>query len=209
VRVGLSIDLGIWAVDPDVEAAVRAAADALADAGAVVTEVDLGFRGDEEKFWNKLWSVFMAAYYGHLVEEFGHRMAPEVLGLIERGNAMSAVEYKQVEFIRTRMWDQLRPILATNEVLLCPTMATGPVDASISGTRVPGHMEEGRYHSPDMTAIWNMVSPCPALTVPCGLDGDGMPVGAQLIGQRWRSDRVLDVGGALERALPPVGRPPI
>ncbi len=209
VRVALSIDLGVWAVDPAVEAAVRAAADALSNVGAIVTEVDPGFRGDEEKFWNKLWSVFMATYYGHLVEEFGHTMAPEVLGLIERGNAMSAVEYKQVELIRSRMWSQLRPILAENEVLLCPTMATGPVDASITGTRVPGHMENGRYHSPDMTAIWNMVSPCPALTVPCGLDGDGMPVGAQLIGQRWRSDRVLDIGGALERALPPIGRPPI
>ncbi len=209
VRIALSIDLGVWEVDRAVEAAVRGAADALSDAGAIVSEVDLGFRGDEEKSWNKLWDVFMAAYYGHLVEEFGKTMAPEVLGLIERGNAMSAVTYKQVELTRTRMWRQLRPILVENEALLCPTMATGPVNASISGTRVPGHMENQRYHSPDMCAIWNMVSPCPALTVPCGLDDDGMPVGAQLIGRRWRSDRVLEIGQALERALPSIGRPPM
>lgn len=209
VRVGLSIDLGVWAVDPSIEAAVRRAADALADAGAIVSEVDVGFHGDEEQSWNKLWDVFMAAYYGDLVEEFGHEMAPEVVGLIERGNAMSAVEYKRIELVRTRMWNQMRPILANNEVLLCPTMATGPVEASITGKRIPGHMENGAYHSPDMTAIWNMISPCPVLTVPCGFDGDGMPVGAQLVGRRWRSDRLLEVGGALERALPTLGRPPI
>lgn len=209
VRIGLSVDLGVWAVDTAVEAAIRGAADALSDAGAIVTEVDLGFRGDEEKSWNKLWDVFMAANYGHLVEDFGDRMTPEVLGLIRRGNAMSAVEYKQVELTRTRMWTQLRPILAENEALLCPTMATGPVDASISGTRVPGHIDDGRYHSPDMTAIWNMVSPCPALTVPCGLDGDGLPVGAQLVGRRWRSDRVLEIGEAIEQMVPSIGRPPI
>ncbi len=209
LRVALSIDLGCWAVDSEVEARVRAAAAALADAGAIVTEVNPGFHGDEEKIWNKLWEVFMAAYYGDLVEEFGDQMSPDVLGLIERGNAMGAVEYKQVEFTRTRMWNQIRPILAEHDVLMCPTMATGPVNASMPGERIPNYMEDGLFHSPDMTAIWNMIAPCPVLTVPCGLDADGMPVGAQLVGQRWRSDRLLEIGEALERAVPAIGRPPI
>lgn len=208
-RIALSIDLGCWAVEPAVEAALRAAADALDDAGAIITEVDPGFHGDEEREWNKLWEVFMAAYYGDLVEEYADRMSIDVLGLIERGQALSAVEVKQVEFTRTRMWNQVSPILEANDVLLCPTMASGPVEASITGKRIPGHMADGRYHSPDMTAIWNMISPCPVLTVPCGLDGEGLPVGAQLIGQRWRSDELLSVGEALEAVLPTIGRPPI
>lgn len=207
VRVALSIDLGVWQVDPAIEDAVRAAAGLLEDAGATVTEVNPGFQGDEETAWNKLWDVFMATYYGHLVDEFGPQMTPEVLGLIERGNAMGAVEYKQVEFVRTRMWQQMRPILANHDVLLCPTMASGPVPASITGTRIPGHMVGDRYHSPDMTAIWNMISPCPAISVPCGLDASGMPIGAQLIGQRWRSHEVLDIAGLLEALLGPLGRP--
>lgn len=207
LRIALSVDLGCWAVDPAVERSVRAAADALADAGAIITEVDPGFHGDEEKAWNVLWGVFMATYYGDTVEEHGDHMSPEVLDLIERGRSTSAVDAKEVEFVRTRMWNQIRPILERNDALLCPTMATGPVEASITGKRIPGHMHEGRYHSPDMTAVWNMISPCPVLTVPCGLDDDGMPVGAQLVGQRWRSDRLLDVGGLLESILPAIGRP--
>ncbi len=209
VRVALSIDLGCWAVDPAIEAAVRAAADALADAGATVNEVNPGFLGNEEAEWNKLWEVFMAAYFGEHVAEFGDQMMEDVLGLIERGNAMSAVEYKQVELTRTRMWDQIRPILQDNDVLLCPTMATGPVEASIADRRSPSQTEGGRFHSPDMTAIWNMISPCPVMTVPCGLDGDGLPIGAQLIGQRWRSDKLLAIAAALESAVAPIGRPPI
>lgn len=209
VRVALSIDLGCWAVDPAIEAAVRAAADALADAGATVNEVNPGFLGNEEAEWNKLWEVFMAAYFGEHVAEFGDQMMEDVLGLIERGNAMSAVEYKQVEFTRTRMWAQIRPILQDNDVLLCPTMATGPVEASIADRRSPSQTEGGRLHSPDMTAIWNMISPCPVMTVPCGLDGDGLPIGAQLIGQRWRSDKLLAIAAALESTVAPIGRPPI
>jgi len=206
-RVAMSIDLGCWAVDPAIEAAVRAAAGALADAGAIVTEVNPGFFGDEEHAWNKLWGVFMAAYYGHLVAGFGDRMTPEVLALIEDGNATSAVEYKRIEFIRTRMWNQMRPILADNEVLLCPTMATGPLEASMTGKRIPGHMEGEWYHSPDMTAVWNMISPCPAISIPCGLDNGGLPIGAQLIGRRWRSDALLDIAEVLEAVVDPIGHP--
>ena len=208
IRVALSIDLGAWAVDPEVEAVVRSSADALASAGAIVTEVKPGFSGQEEVEWYKLWCVFMAAYYGDVVEEYHEKMSPDVLLLIERGQSMSAVEYKQVEFARTRMWEQMRPILERNEVLLCPTMSTGPIAADSRGQDHKSGMIDGRYHSPDMTALWNMLSPCPVLSVPCGLDGDGMPVGAQFVGRRWQEDRLLQVGRGLEAALALNLRPP-
>lgn len=208
VRVGLSIDLGAWVVDPSVEAAVRRTADVMSDAGAIVTEVNPGFTGEEESEWYKLWNVFMAAYYGDAVEEFGDQMSPVVLELIKRGHALDAVEYKQVEFTRTRMWTQMRPILEQNDVLLCPTMATTPVAAEVNGEKVKEGLVDGRYHSPDMTAIWNMISPCPVLSVPCGLDEDGMPIGAQLVGRRWQEDNLLRIGHGLETALDLQLRPP-
>ncbi|NNC81124.1 MAG: amidase [Acidimicrobiales bacterium] len=209
VRVALSIDLGCWEVEPSVEAAVRNAAEACENAGAIVSEVNPGFTGEEEREWYKLWSVFMATYYGDLVEEFGDKMTPAVRELISKGQAMDAVTYKRVEFMRTRMWWKMRTILANNHVFLCPTMATTPVPASSAELTLKAGMIDGRYHSPDMTAIWNMISPCPVLTVPCGLDADGLPVGAQLVGQRWRSDLLLRIGAGLEAALPPIGHPPL
>ncbi len=207
IRVALSVDLGAWAVDPSIEAAVRGAAAALADAGAIVTEVDPGLTGHEEEAWDRLWEVFMATYYGHLVAEFRERMDPNVLGLIERGEAMSAVEYKRIEFDRTAMWKRIAPILADHHVLLCPTMAQGPLPASLDGFEAPTPPDDGRCHSPDMTAIFNLISPCPVVTVPCGFDADQMPVGAQIVGRRWDETTVLRVGAAIEAALAPLGRP--
>ncbi len=50
----------------------------------------------------------------------------------------------------------------------------------------------------------------PALTVPAGLDGDGLPIGIQIVGPRWSELRLLDIAGALEEAdiLPGFTRPP-
>ncbi len=206
--VALSIDLGNWVVDPAIEAAVRGVADALDDAGAIVTEVEPGLTGEEEHEWNRLWDVFMATYYGHLVPEFADRMDPLVLELIERGNAMSAVDYKRIEYTRTGMWRRIAPILAEHDALLCPTMATGPVPATVASEPLPAPPDDGRHHSHDMTAIFNLISPCPALSVPCGLDDAGLPIGVQLIGRRWNEPGVLELGAAVEAAVPRVGRAP-
>ena len=31
----------------------------------------------------------------------------------------------------------------------------------------------------------------PAIAMPCGLDGDGLPIGVQLVGKRWSESRLL------------------
>ncbi len=43
---------------------------------------------------------------------------------------MSAVDYKQVELVRTDLWRRLAAVLADHDALLCPTMAVPPWPAS-------------------------------------------------------------------------------
>jgi Asp-tRNA(Asn)/Glu-tRNA(Gln) amidotransferase A subunit family amidase len=50
----LSVDLGCWAVDPEIEAAVMSAADALQRAGAEVVEVDVPMTARDEAVWMDL-----------------------------------------------------------------------------------------------------------------------------------------------------------
>ena len=135
MRLALSVDLGCWAVEPAIEAAVRAAADALRPAGAIVEEVELAMTHRDELVWVDLWGVFMAAYYGHLVEEFEAHMDPDVLGLIEHGNSLSAVHVKRLEIERTDLWRRVASVLKSHEAILCPTMATGPVPAAKADRR--------------------------------------------------------------------------
>ena len=64
LRLALDVDLGCYAVDPEVEAAVRQAAAALEDAGAVVEEVDLGWTRELADAWVAHWGVYLAAIFG-------------------------------------------------------------------------------------------------------------------------------------------------
>ena len=72
----------------------------------------------------------MAAYYGHLTAEFGDRMDPGVLGLIEAGRGMIAVNCRLLDSRRSDLWRRLAAVLANHDALLCPTMATPPLPAA-------------------------------------------------------------------------------
>jgi Asp-tRNA(Asn)/Glu-tRNA(Gln) amidotransferase A subunit family amidase len=209
LHLALSIDLGLWAVDPAIEAAVRAAAAALEAAGAVVEEVEVSVTRKDEDVWVDLWGVFMATYYGHLVDRYAAKMDPEVLRLIERGNTLSAVQLKGLELERTALWRRLAKVFGSHDALLCPTMSTGPSPAAKADRPKPPPAD-GRFHAADMTGVFNLVAPCPALSVPCGWDTDALPIGLQVVGRRWREDTVLQIGRAVELAIPDANRrPPI
>jgi Asp-tRNA(Asn)/Glu-tRNA(Gln) amidotransferase A subunit family amidase len=207
-RFALSVDLGGWWVDTAVVDAVRETAVALATAGAVVHEIELPSLAPYDEDWTVLWAVYMAAYYGEHLEELGDRMDSSVVHLIEKGRQVSAVDYKRLEIARTQLWRVMAGVLSDHDGLLCPTMA---VPAPKVGKHDPRPSpEDGLYHSDDMTAVFNLIAPCPVVSVPAGFTTAGLPVGMQIVGRRWRDDEVLEAARAVELVRPWADhRPPL
>lgn len=48
----------------------------------------------------------------------------------------------------------------------------------------------------------------PSVVLPCGFSRDGLPIGLQLTGRKWRDIELLSVARAVERLLPPCPVPP-
>src|SRR4030095_12291277 len=74
LKLALNIDLGCYGVDSEVESAVRAAGPALTEAGASVEEVEIPWTRRVADGWNETWQVFMAAYFGHVLDEYRNKM---------------------------------------------------------------------------------------------------------------------------------------
>ncbi len=208
LKLALSVDLGYYALDADVEANTRAAAEALREGGATVNEVALPWSREINDAWYAHWGVYLATFFGDHLEEWRERMDPKVVALMDAGLAMSAVDFKKTEFVRTRQWQALAPVLSEHDALLCPTMA-------LPARPVGGHDElgdrsdeGGRYHGYDMTELFNFVSQCPALSVPSGFTRDGLPTALQIVGRRHDDIGALRIGAALERLRPWNGRRP-
>jgi Asp-tRNA(Asn)/Glu-tRNA(Gln) amidotransferase A subunit family amidase len=61
-------------------------------------------------------------------------------------------------------------------------------------------LPDGRYGGLDMTSPFNLLAPCPAISLPLPV-GDGMPVGLQLVGHPYRDTSLLALARDLERAF--------
>lgn len=203
-RFALSVDLGYYAVQPDIEGALRRAAELLRGAGAEVEEIELGWSRAVNDEWFDLWCVFMAAFFGDRVPHFRERMDPLVVGMIERAGRIGAVALKRVELLRTAMWRDLARLFERFDALLCPTCAKEAPAAEQSDVDHDATLADGRYAGFDMTLPFNMVPHCPAISLPAGFSAAGLPVGLQLVGRRFADEDLLAMARRLEALLKPL-----
>jgi amidase len=207
MRLALSVDLGCYRVDADVEANLREAAGALAQAGCEIEEVELGWGPDFGiAFWS-YWNVFCAAHFGHHLEAFREKMHPTVVDAIESGRKMSASDLIRAEYAYTDAWMKLSPVLERCDALLCPTesIPAPPTDYDEQGAVSVD--EEGRFLCMDMTMQFNALK-LPAISVPTGFSKEELPTGMQIIGRRYDDLTVLRLAAAFEKARPWMHRRP-
>jgi Asp-tRNA(Asn)/Glu-tRNA(Gln) amidotransferase A subunit family amidase len=201
-RLAYSGDLGFFAVEPVVRREIEAAIRALADAGAIVEEVALSWDRSVVDDWELNWGVLLAACFGQHLERFRDKMTPAVVRLIEQGQAVDAVTLRRLEFARTRRWHQLAALLEGYDALLCPTMARTATPVGGTDGDFAADDDRGRFLGLDMTGPFNFTAQCPALSVPAGWSDEGLPVGLQIVGRRFDDAGVLAIGAALERIRP-------
>lgn len=202
-RLAFSVDLGYYHVAPDVRARMEEVADALRASGALVDPVDLGWTREVNDTWLKLWSVTQAASWGDALPAYRTQMDPNLVALMEEGLACSAIELRHIEAKRNRLWHDLARLFTRYDALCTPTCAVTAPGLDETDSDYESNDSQGRFKGLDMTCPFNLISPCPALSVPVGL-AHGLPVGLQIVGPRFADLEVLRIGKTIEQIFPPL-----
>ena len=103
----------------------------------------------------------------------------------------------------------MRPILDEYDMIACPVMAVPPPSVHMF-TDGP---EEVDGEIVDRKTGWTLAFPFnmtshPAASIPCGTTPDGLPVGLQIVGRRFRETDLLRLAARFEEAVPWRGRRP-
>lgn len=201
LRVAWSADFGYGAVDPVVRRLCEAAVTRLADLGADVESCDPTWP-DPADFHRVLYSVGLATALADRAAEHPEWIEPTLHALIERGLSHSARELKQAEMARSAFFDRARDFFGRFDILLCPTLplTAWPLTDGEGPMEVAGHSLAPNQRRSFFVYPFNLTGQ-PALSLPCGLDSSGLPVGVQVVGRPRRDDVVLGVAAALEQAL--------
>jgi aspartyl-tRNA(Asn)/glutamyl-tRNA(Gln) amidotransferase subunit A len=214
--VGLVREL-MEGVDADVEARVRAAAEALADAGAKVEDVSLPAvayglaayyliapaeassnlaRYDGVRYGLRVDAVDVAAMNG---ATRGAGFGAEVKRRIMLGTyALSAgyydAYYGQAQRVRTLIIRDFEAAYENFDVLLSPTT---PTTAFALGAKTADPLS---MYLSDACTIPSNLAGHPAMTVPFGAGADGLPVGVQVLAPALGEPVMFRVAAALEAA---------
>jgi aspartyl-tRNA(Asn)/glutamyl-tRNA(Gln) amidotransferase subunit A len=192
-RVGLAGGDFFRRADQQVLAAVDQAAQAFAELGAQISEVEIP-NGYEAALANGMMTVSdAAAFYREQLESQPEGFGKDVLERLRSGAGMSSTEYILARRTQTLMRRQFQDFFEEYDLLLTPTT---PITApALEG---PDAIEQARRLT-RFTAPFNLTG-LPALSLPCGFSMEGLPVGLQIIGPAWAEARLLRAGHAYEGA---------
>jgi Asp-tRNA(Asn)/Glu-tRNA(Gln) amidotransferase A subunit family amidase len=178
--------VGIWRTDlwdtarPETKAAVEGAAEKLGKAGAAVRDIELpdAFNGLHVIARSTVAFYERAACMAFAWDRHREQLSPQMQRYIENGQKISRDEY----VAGLRRLDACRELLAdvfdSFDVLLVPC--------------VPGEAPKGLGSTgdPSMQAIWTALH-TPTMTLPTHRGPNNLPIGIQLVAQRYEDDRLF------------------
>jgi aspartyl-tRNA(Asn)/glutamyl-tRNA(Gln) amidotransferase subunit A len=122
---------------------------------------------------------------------------PGLREICEQGAGYSALDYLAAMDTRMALGKNMGLFHETYDLLVTPTM---PITAFGVGREVPEGSPHTRWTGwTPFTYPFNMTQQ-PAASVPCGTDGDGLPIGVQLVAARHHDALVLRAAHALYEA---------
>ena len=200
MRVGVAERYFFEHTAADIAARVRRAVDGLAHAGAEIVEIDLEWptpMGEGDPFIPE-GAATLQEFWPARRDEIG----PDVARDLALSDGMAAVPFAAVNQYRLeyagRMLEKVRA--AGIDVIASPAQAQTPPPTDALTIPYAGHPEmDVTYAMCGLTLVFNMLG-WPAVSVPCGRDDAGLPVGIQLAALPWREDHCFAAAAAVEAA---------
>jgi aspartyl-tRNA(Asn)/glutamyl-tRNA(Gln) amidotransferase subunit A len=135
-------------------------------------------------------------YMRSRAEGFGPEVRRRILlGTYVLSSGYYDAYYRRANQVRSLIGRDFDEAFATCDVIVTPTT---PTTAFRLGEKLSDPL--AMYLSDVYTVPANLAG-LPALSMPCGLGDDGMPVGVHLVGPRWAERRLLAMAQRLERTL--------
>ena len=206
LRIGIPTTYFFDGVDPELAAAVHAAASAFEGLGARLVEVDPPMT---ELVLPALWSICLpeaSAYHQTLLRERGADYTAQVRGVLEVGELVLGTDYVRGLRARTliqRAWSRMFEGI---DVLLAPTIPGPPPRVGQDTRPLPGGGEETVMRMLVRLCGPANVTGLPSVSVPCGLSATGLPLGMQVMGRPFDEATILRVAAAWEATSGLVGR---
>ena len=123
---------------------------------------------------------------------------PDVRTLVEIGRFVTGADYLKGEQLRRVLMEDFRKAFEEVDVIVVPTTALTAWKHDATTLEIAGEQESVLAASWRLTYPFNLTG-LPAISIPCGFDRDGLPIGLQIAAKPFDETTVLRVAHAYER----------
>lgn len=154
---------------------------------------------------------FDGVRYGHRAKEFNNLkelyrnsrtegFGPEVkrriiLGTYVLSSGYYDAYYKKAQQVRTLVMNKFKSVFDNYDVILTPTSPTVAFDI---GSKINDPLA---MYLADICTVSVNIAGLPGISIPCGVDKEGMPIGMQLIGNRFTEETLLNAAYTFEQKV--------
>jgi amidase len=200
LRVAWAPDLGgRVTVDPAITSVLAPSVGVFESLGASVEEDCPDLSGADEVF-GTLRAWLFEASFGDISRRSPEKVKESIRWNADMGAKLTGPDLARAEQLHTKLYERMVAFFDRYDVLVAPTTQVLPFPVEIEyPTEIAGvHQDNYLEWMRSCTVI--SATGCPALSVPGGFTGDGLPVGLQIIGAPRADRKVLEVGHAFEQA---------
>ncbi|MDA1331280.1 MAG: amidase [Proteobacteria bacterium] len=184
--------------DPEVEKSVLDTASVFADLGASIEYRSVDVANAALRLNPKGLVIAAEAYYSNrlLVDKYFDQLDPIVSHRLIKGKEVTAVEYLDIQNGLTSIRHQAIEFFDTADALLVPTVMTPPCSVAACQASVDAYSKTN-VSCLRNTAIGNMLN-LSAVTVPCGFNVRGLPIGLMIYGRPFDEIKILKIARAFQ-----------
>ncbi len=184
-------------IDPAVLAAVQGAIHVMESVGASITEVSMPFLRHAPAVQFLTLATEASANHGWLLRTRGRELGLDVRRRLELGEFVAAPLYVRAQQARRRLVREFADVFRDADLLVTPTL---PVVAPPLGAETVAIQGVQKRIQPTLTRFTGPLNltGLPAISLPCGTDDDGLPVGLQMVGRPFDEATLLRAAYAYE-----------
>ena len=148
-----------------------------------------GYRAKDYKDLNELFVKSRSEGFG---DEVKRRI---ILGTYVLSSGYYDAYYKKAQKVRSLVMNEFNKAFQKYDVLLTPT---SPTVAFKIGEKTSNPLE---MYLSDICTVSVNIAGLPGISIPCGVDSNNMPIGMQLIGNKFQEETILNAAYTFEQRL--------
>ena len=200
LRLGIPRGYLTDVLDGDVRARFDEATAALRSAGATLTDVSIPHASMTPAVYVHIHSSEGATFHARTLDSEPDRYTPVVRMRLELGRYVLAQDYLRAMEGRELLRREVDEAFEDCDALVLPTLPIPAPPVGAETMMIGDRPEPVRALMLRLTQLFN-VTGHPAISIPCGVTSDGLPVGLQLVGHRNQTQALLSVALVVEQSV--------